>query len=281
LAQDRLSHCFSRAVPHPGAAHLVVRAAGMFMFDAMRDLLLVLGVRLRRRWRLEVIRFAIQWSLFMFVGAWMVSLCAMPLVCEYPWNLPFRVYRDTFGNFEALWRFEPPMMERSRYMKPGNMWRPFLLGEGSELGNLQDQVFTLWNWGSRCIWKGPIHAKVVAAIVGLIFGVPALLVVKVALSAVLSIYFKAKIVQTSAESLMRLYLLWSPEWLLLLDQLYWANWYGRRLSPGAAADVEAANFNPETMAGKSGLFDEEFVPRSAESLEMAVPVMSEMSSKKV
>merc|ERR1711998_786673 len=100
---------------------------------------------------------------------------------EFPWNLPMRIYWDTFGPFELskLVHLELPLMDRKRYQQPGNMWAPVLFRPDSWLGSLQDFVYGLWNWGVLGIYNGPWFLRFqVLAVCWLIYVPPAFIMMK-------------------------------------------------------------------------------------------------------
>lgn len=111
-----------------------------------RNIILSRGIRLRSSWRLELARLGLQCGLVAFFCLCLVYVVMLPLVPELPWNVPGRVYRDTFGPLGALLRLEPPLLERSRFEAIDNLWKPFTFPSESWAGYVQDQGMAWWNW---------------------------------------------------------------------------------------------------------------------------------------
>jgi hypothetical protein len=231
----------------------------MVLMAGTADFMQFTGFKLRRRWRLEVLRVWMQGGAICLTFAFMVSLMFAPLALEWPWHLPLRMYRDTFGNITDLLHLEPPLMDRRRFEREDNMWRPLTFPEKSAMGSLQDQVITLQNWGAENLFRGPISAKLLACMVCGVFAAPVLVAMKIAMS-VFMLILQDPITQGYSTQFFKQVALWCPECVLIPDQLAMAKRAGRKLSPGAAADLAALSLdkdietNPEEVPETGGSF---------------------------
>merc|ERR1711879_953878 len=167
--------------------------------------------------------------------SWLVALLFLPFTGgEPPWRLPFRIYVDTFGPLEALWRFEPPLMERRRFETPSNMWYLLTFSRDSFAGSFQDGMFELWNWGARAIWFGPIHMKFAALATYGVICFPTSATMCFCTTYAFSFCLDPRI-SPSSKKLLKPLLLWPPEWCLILEQLDSARACGRQLSAESLA----------------------------------------------
>eukprot|EP00929_Paragymnodinium_shiwhaense_P062195 TRINITY_DN31047_c0_g1_i1.p1 TRINITY_DN31047_c0_g1~~TRINITY_DN31047_c0_g1_i1.p1 ORF type:complete len:225 (-),score=36.54 TRINITY_DN31047_c0_g1_i1:113-787(-) len=203
-------------------------------------------MRLRRGTLLELLRGTCQVALVASLVDLVASLFTMMLFGEWLHHLPFRMYRDTFGPFEKLMNLEPPLMNRTMYEQPENIWRPFVsLGPtGSYIGDFEDGCFLFWNMAVEWVWSASVLLKCLVAL-GL------------CVAALQAAYWTAIIIQIhiagglnewkkhAPDSLRKVQWVWFgllPEWLLVLEQLIMAReTFGRKLSAAVSAEIEAAN----------------------------------------
>eukprot|EP00927_Polykrikos_kofoidii_P017098 TRINITY_DN17765_c0_g1_i1.p1 TRINITY_DN17765_c0_g1~~TRINITY_DN17765_c0_g1_i1.p1 ORF type:complete len:268 (+),score=26.36 TRINITY_DN17765_c0_g1_i1:105-908(+) len=209
------------------------------MFAKIRDLLLLLDIRLRRKWQLEVARIFVQLYLVWSLGVIWVSLFFFPLAWELPWNLPFRMYRDTFGSsITTLFGATPPLMDRHRYEQPGNMWRLVTFSADQFLGALQDHGFALWNWGARGMWYGPLILRIKVIIACLVIYVPLYGWISAIFIVVFHRVSKDPFWRRCYSRVFRAWVLCLPEWMLILEQVYSAKAQGRVFSASILENLD-------------------------------------------
>jgi hypothetical protein len=185
----------------------------------------------------EFTRVFIQCGFIFVMYVVLLSVVLRPWVGP-PLELPGRVLDDTFGAnaFSRLWHTEPLWMNRTRYETPGNLFHPVTFASDTPLGQVQDMGFDLWNWGVRNIYQGPIHMKLFTLFVTGCIWIPAQFIALLFLSK-----FDMNVVWFHCNPIKAFYLRWTPERLLVLEQLIAAHAIGRKLSVGTnSADVEAA-----------------------------------------
>jgi len=150
-----------------------------------------------------------------------------------PWWVPLRCYEDTLGPFTRVRNLQPPLMDRARYETPDNLWHPLVFPADTPAGQLQDLGFGLWNWGMLAVYEGPLYMKAFALCVAFVCSLPGLMYVQ----------GKMARVDDTMGQLPRFikvpYLLVMPEWLLVLEQLFAAKDYGRKVSPEILAYMAA------------------------------------------
>lgn len=216
----------------------------MFDFDQLAKLLWIYRIRIRRdNYKREVARVLVQ-AFLCFAGCLlMVYLMFLPLANEPPWLMPLRMYRDTFGDLHKLFQFQPPVMDRARYETEGNMWKQLTFSPEGNLGRLQDMAFALWNWGTVGLWTGSWRTKIqVCAACVAIYG-PGLLYMSLRGSNIIKAMARDRAVTWAASKTIGNYIMWAPESLLILEQLYHAQKMGRQLSEGALEYLEVEENN--------------------------------------
>jgi hypothetical protein len=150
-----------------------------------------------------------------------------------PWWVPLRCYEDTFGPFSRIRNLQPPLMDRARYETPGNLWHPLVFPMDTPLGQVQDMGFGTWNWGILAVYEGPLYMKAFALSVAFVCSLPGL------------VYMQRKMASFDdtmgqVPGFIKVpYLLAMPEWLLVLEQLFAAKGYGRKVSPEVLAYMAA------------------------------------------
>jgi len=150
-----------------------------------------------------------------------------------PWWVPLRCYEDTLGPFSRIRNLQPPLMDRARYETPGNLWRPLVLPMDTPLGQVQDLGFGTWNWFILAVYEGPLYMKAFALWVAFVCSLPGLMYVQSKMA-------KFDDLMGQVPRLFKVpYLLVMPEWLLVLEQLFAAKEYGRRVSPEILAYMAA------------------------------------------
>eukprot|EP00929_Paragymnodinium_shiwhaense_P096931 TRINITY_DN58684_c0_g1_i1.p1 TRINITY_DN58684_c0_g1~~TRINITY_DN58684_c0_g1_i1.p1 ORF type:complete len:248 (-),score=22.09 TRINITY_DN58684_c0_g1_i1:329-1072(-) len=209
--------------------------------SVLADLLEFYEVRIRSWRRLEAVRIFLQLAAVFLVFSSVFSILFLPLAgLEAPWSLPLRIYRDTFGPFSALGNFELPLMNRTRYEQPDNMWSPVMFSPDSFLGDLQDKAYELWNWGLKSLRDGPMFVRFqVFVACCMIYGPPLFMAYQVPWQKIGTLVWQHPRSKNLAAWIVRQILTYTPERLLILEQLMYARRNGRCLSKSASEELEA------------------------------------------
>mmetsp|Transcript_4538 Transcript_4538/g.5718 ORF Transcript_4538/g.5718 Transcript_4538/m.5718 type:complete len:264 (+) Transcript_4538:36-827(+) len=194
-----------------------------------------------RLWRNPV------WMEFLRVGIQVTCLgaCCMSIalvmvgavIGERPANVPWRLCFDTFGEWPLAMAMNrtAPLLERARYERPGNAWRPLIFPPSSIIGWGQDLVFSMWNFGVAMAWSASWLLKGCAVMFGFFAWIPALIFVTLFLQGIAVWIFTHAMRSPCGRPVIRVYLVWLPEELLILNQLIFArDTFGRVLSPATA-----------------------------------------------
>mmetsp|Transcript_62176 Transcript_62176/g.108753 ORF Transcript_62176/g.108753 Transcript_62176/m.108753 type:complete len:213 (-) Transcript_62176:113-751(-) len=181
----------------------------------------------------DVMRLSLQLLLIGGVFSTFVLMLLGQIVGEAWWRVPFRFFEDTFGLTvsDAFLAFQPPYLDRQRYMQTSNVWRIFVFQPETLIGTFQDKAIGLWNWGIRAIWEGPPLKRLKAMFLGALIWFPL---------GVLIPHFVSVAFSGPAHCFMRFYLRYMPERCLIIDQLIVARRvHGRPLSAQATKQADA------------------------------------------
>jgi len=213
----------------------------MFVAEGTKELFVdFLNLRMRGKYGREVARVYFQMFLLAALCYMLVWVLALPLVHDTPYNLPFRLYGDTFGNFSRWWKFEPILLERERYANPENMWSKLLFAPDSFVGKVQDGFFNYFNWSTTGLVNGPwfwtrfkVGACGFAVALGLFATLQAFLYTFQSYA-----YQLEPCIYASGSRAYRMWVRWLPEPFLFLEQLFHAREMGRKLSASAVKEIE-------------------------------------------
>mmetsp|Transcript_55658 Transcript_55658/g.118541 ORF Transcript_55658/g.118541 Transcript_55658/m.118541 type:complete len:254 (-) Transcript_55658:14-775(-) len=213
----------------------------MLIIDGLHDLFVnFLHLRARRNWKPEGYRILLQMFFAAVLAYLLIWLLALPIIWDTPWNLPIRLYTDTFGPFSRLLKLQPVLLERSRFEEPSNMWRIILWPSDSFIGSWQDSYFGLWNWVMTSLINGPgYYIRLKAWLVGCAC-CGAVAVVAASISQTLQSngkYFEPYVFSVTRR-MYTVWVKWTPESLLFLEQLFHARELGRKLSPAVLAEMD-------------------------------------------
>lgn len=196
--------------------------------------LFLFGFRVRTRTGqagMEAFRILAQYALI-----FMVFFCTLCVLCSSaaktsPPHVPGAVFEATFGPFSELSLHSPPLMNRTRYEDPMNFWSPVMFQPTSALGWLQDHAYSLWNWGIRSAFFGPLHMKAVAMLATVAIWTPVFGCM---------VYYQNLVPRFAPRFVQSMYLNRLPEGILILEQLIIAHEkHGRVLSQ--AIELEYLN----------------------------------------